>query len=77
MVRKFSLVAGLFVMATAFGTTLATAAPAMPQSTATGVEEFVQKVHYRGRCRAWRHECAARWGWGTRGYHRCLWRHGC
>lgn len=30
-----------------------------------------------GRCRAWRHECASRWGWGGHGYHRCLWRHGC
>jgi len=28
-------------------------------------------------CAAWRHECAARWGWGTRGFYRCLWRHGC
>ena len=32
----------------------------------------VQKVHYR---RGVRHECAYRWGWGTRGYHRCLDRH--
>lgn len=30
-----------------------------------------------GRCRAWRHECASRWGWGGGGYNRCLWRHGC
>ena len=30
-----------------------------------------------GYCRAWRHECAARWGWGTYGFNRCLWRHGC
>jgi hypothetical protein len=28
-------------------------------------------------CATWRHECAARWGWGTRGFYRCLWRHGC
>ena len=37
--------------------------------------------HYRpggyGRCRAWRHECASRWGWGGHGFHLCLWRHGC
>jgi hypothetical protein len=37
--------------------------------------------HYRpggyGRCSAWRHECASRWGWGGHGFHRCLWRHGC
>jgi hypothetical protein len=30
-----------------------------------------------GYCRSWRHECAARWGWGTRNFYRCLWRHGC
>jgi hypothetical protein len=30
-----------------------------------------------GRCRAWRHECVSRWGWGGHGYSRCLWRHGC
>jgi hypothetical protein len=30
-----------------------------------------------GYCRTWRYHCAARWGWHTRGYYRCLWRHGC
>ena len=30
-----------------------------------------------GRCRAWRHECADRWGWGGPRFRRCLWRHGC
>jgi hypothetical protein len=30
-----------------------------------------------GYCSSWRYECAARWGWHTRGYHHCLWRHGC
>jgi hypothetical protein len=39
-------------------------------------------VHFRsGRgisyCGAWRAECAGRWGWGTRSFYRCLWRHGC
>jgi hypothetical protein len=29
------------------------------------------------RCRAWRRECAARWGWGGRRFRRCVWRHGC
>jgi hypothetical protein len=35
---------------------------------------------YRGpspRCRAWRHRCAERWGWGGWEYRRCLRRHGC
>jgi hypothetical protein len=30
-----------------------------------------------GYCRAWRHECAERWGWGGWGFRRCLARHGC
>jgi hypothetical protein len=30
-----------------------------------------------GRCRAWRNECADRWGWGGPRFRRCLWRHGC
>jgi hypothetical protein len=30
-----------------------------------------------GYCAAWRNECAARWGWGTGPFYRCLWRHGC
>ena len=29
------------------------------------------------RCSIWRHRCANRWGWRTRAYYRCLWRHGC
>ncbi len=34
--------------------------------------------HHRwNRCRAWRHECADRWGWGTWRFQRCLARHGC
>ena len=34
-------------------------------------------IIYGGYCTGWRHECAARWGWGTRGFYRCLARHGC
>jgi len=28
-------------------------------------------------CSVWRHRCAHRWGWRTRGFFHCLWRHGC
>ena len=31
----------------------------------------------RSYCSTWRHECGHRWGWRTRGYCRCLYRHGC
>jgi hypothetical protein len=54
---------------------------AAPLTTQTPVSEetLVQQVHWRGyrNCRYWRHECAYRWGWGTRRYHRCLWRQDC
>jgi hypothetical protein len=30
-----------------------------------------------GGCFYWRNECAERWGYHTRQYYRCLWRHGC
>lgn len=30
-----------------------------------------------GYCSTWREECADRWGWRTRGYYRCMYRHGC
>lgn len=33
------------------------------------------RVH--NSCRYWRHECAERWGWGSRQFYRCVWRHGC
>jgi hypothetical protein len=36
---------------------------------------IVEKAGWR--CRKWRRVCAWRWGWGTRRYYRCLWRHGC
>jgi hypothetical protein len=79
MLAKLAFAAGALVMATAFAP-LASAAPAMPQSpiadTAAAAGSLVEKTHFR-RCRAWRHECAARWGWGGRRFHRCLARHGC
>ena len=28
-------------------------------------------------CSVWRLRCANRWGWRTRAYFRCVWRHGC
>jgi hypothetical protein len=33
--------------------------------------------HVWNQCRAWRHECADRWGWGTWRFQRCMARHGC
>jgi hypothetical protein len=52
------------------------AAPFNVQQSGATEAGLVQQVQWR-RCRAWRHECADRWGWGTNRYYRCLWRHGC
>jgi hypothetical protein len=48
-------------------------------SAQSGVDStLVHQVHRRGpRCWVWRNECAARWGWGTWRYRRCLARHAC
>jgi hypothetical protein len=32
---------------------------------------------YYGSCSTTRYRCAARYGWHTGGYYRCVWRHGC
>jgi|CXWK01.1.fsa_nt_gi hypothetical protein len=68
------------------------AAPIAPNMSFAD-QGLAQQVHYRpyfhrhhgfrfgnhrwNRCRAWRHECADRWGWGTWRFQRCLRRHGC
>ena len=41
-----------------------------------GVPFFYGSSHY-GSCSSWRYRCAARYGWHTGRYHRCVWRHGC
>ena len=89
MLTKMTLAAGVVALsALAVPASATTIAPQsnFPQSVADS--SLTQQVHYRnrhrwhygygyGRCRAWRHECAGRWGWGGSRFHRCLWRHGC
>ena len=79
MLAKLSLAASLALAAAALASTGAAATTAA-QSPIPGVlaanGSLVQKAQYR-RCRAWRHECAARWGWRSRQYFRCVNRHGC
>ena len=76
MLMKLSLAAGLLVAAAAFAPHTASAAP---QSKLPGVADnsLLQTVHFRKHCRHWRHECADRFGWRSRGYFRCVARHGC
>ena len=84
MIGKISLAAGLVLAAAMFAPVGASAAA--PQSPVPGAVTFdgtlVHKAQWgwgwgHGGCRAWRHECAARWGWRSRGFFRCLARHGC
>jgi hypothetical protein len=85
MIGKVSLAAGLMLAAATFTPVGASAATFQtPVPAAANLDgTLVQKAqwgwgwHGYGRCRAWRHECAARWGWRTRGFFRCLARHGC
>jgi hypothetical protein len=78
MLAKLSLAAGLVLAAATL--VPAGAAAAAPQSPLPGVTaadgSLVQKAQW-GYCHQWRRECAARWGWRTPGYYRCMGRHGC
>ena len=78
----------LFALSAAAALTPASAAPVMPNMSHASAADMT-KVHWTGYwhkhrwgggfgyCRAWRHECADRWGWGTWQFRRCLRRHGC
>lgn len=81
---KLALAAACFAASTVAVPAISSAAAVSPV-TSTSVSSkasLVEAAQWRpwgrgyGRCRAWRRECAARWGWGPR-YRRCLWRHGC
>jgi hypothetical protein len=80
MLSKSFVLAGAVLAGAAFAPGLSQAATALGSATAPATADgtsLVQKVHIPGRCIAWRHECAERWGWGTWRWHRCLARHGC
>jgi hypothetical protein len=58
------------------GQASAASAPSMNWAKAAAANDaVVEKAGYR--CHRWKRKCAWRWGWGTRRYARCLWRHGC
>ena len=83
---KFAAAAGFLALATLTAPAVSSAA-ALPGSlqpaatAAAGQMSMAEHVDWPrwgwGRCRGWRRECAARWGWGGPGFRRCLWRHGC
>ena len=67
-------VASLLVAAT-LAIPSAIAGPLVPSSDTISI---VEKAQWDiRRCRAWRHECAERQGWGNEHFRRCLARHGC
>ena len=81
---QWRLLAGsaLLMCGAAFAPQLSNAAMVQPAQTAkvttTDSRSLVQEARHRGgRCVFWRFECADRWGWGSRKFYRCLWRHGC
>lgn len=79
MIGKITVAAGVVALGTLFGTSMASAASVAPGATSPAASvdmSVVQKAQW-GRCRAWRHECARRWGWGGWEFRRCLARHGC
>ncbi len=80
MFAKLSLAAGL-VLAAATLAPISASATTAPQSPVPGTfavdGSLVQKAQFYGRCRAWRQECAARWGWRSPQFFRCMGRHGC
>jgi hypothetical protein len=81
MVSKLTLAAFLLAMGTALAPQLASAATVAPAASSPLVADanagLMQTVQYRGSCRRWREECAARHGWRTRGFFRCVERRGC
>lgn len=79
MIAKMTLAAGLLALGTLAApqfASAATLAPGASQPTTSVDSLLVEKVQFGG-CRAWRHECARRWGWGGWRFRRCLARHGC
>lgn len=64
------------------GTASLQAAPAAAQTPAPWANSqpstLLEPVHYYyPRCRWWRRECSARWGFATWRYNRCMYLHGC
>lgn len=80
--KRLMMSAALGLLAAAGICATAQAAPAPSQSPmpwqATAGHMLLQPAyHPASRCGAWRRECAARWGWGTWRFHRCMGRHWC
>jgi hypothetical protein len=79
MLRTFVVLSGL-AAAAALAPSAAVAGAVSPLAMQTTDQATaLRQVQYWDvrRCRAWRRECAERWGWRTGRWYRCLARHGC
>lgn len=76
---KTSLALAALVAIGAAGSANATPlASSKPMQSYAAQNSGLEQVYWgAGRCKAWRHECAERWGWGTWRFKRCLIRHAC
>jgi hypothetical protein len=80
MIGKIGVAAGLLTLGILAAPQLSSAASVLaPTAGISGADtSAVHQVHWRDRsCRYWRHECADRYGWGSRRYYRCLRFNGC
>jgi hypothetical protein len=79
MRAKLTLLGGLFAAAFLMPSPASAIGPSPLAGPAADSRTQLQLVQFWdiGRCRAWRRECAERWGWGSGRWHRCLARHGC
>ena len=74
MACKSTFVAGALLMLAAAASP-ASAVTVGPHSPVA--EDALVQLAQFPYCRAWRRECAARWGWGSRRFYWCLERRGC
>jgi hypothetical protein len=77
MLRTLAVLSGLTGAVLLAPSTLSAGvqAPRATPEHASGVEQV--QFWDINRCRAWRRECADRWGWRSDRWYRCLARHGC
>jgi hypothetical protein len=79
MLRMFCILSGVAAAAMIAPSAGIAGSPSALATQAPAPAPILEQVQFWdiGRCRAWRRECADRWGWRTDRWRRCLARHGC
>ncbi|MFA5950544.1 MAG: glycosyl hydrolase family 5 [Hyphomicrobium sp.] len=79
MQPKFLVIAAALATGVAFASPASANVFASTKAHVSTERSTIELVGHRhgGRCQAWRHECADRWGWGTWRFRRCVIAHGC